>query len=222
MHSDLNKDELYKLKEELFFVIDEKQHQADLTEIGRTKLRPDDPDAFMLPDLATDLHRHRQGRRQARRGAASRPKRAAQQRYAEVSEDIHAISQLLARLLRSTSATSSTSYQDGKVIIVDENTGRVMPGRRWSDGLHQAVEAKEDVDDRARDADLRDDHDPELLPHVREARGHDRHRRDRGARSSTTSTASSVHVIPTNTALHPASIATTPSSRPAATSSTPW
>ncbi|HUL54606.1 MAG TPA: preprotein translocase subunit SecA, partial [Opitutaceae bacterium] len=48
MNSDLNKDELYKIKEELFYVIDERQHQADLTEIGRNKLRPDNPDAFVL------------------------------------------------------------------------------------------------------------------------------------------------------------------------------
>ena len=84
--------------------------------------------------------------------------------------------------IRSTSATSNTSSQDGKVMIVDENTGRVMPGRRWSDGLHQAVEAKEERRDRARDAHLRDDHDPELFPHVREARRHDRHGGDRGDR----------------------------------------
>jgi preprotein translocase subunit SecA len=54
LSSDLRKDELYKLKEELFYSIDEKQHQADLSEIGRTKLRPDNPDAFVLPDLATE------------------------------------------------------------------------------------------------------------------------------------------------------------------------
>ena len=60
--------------------------------------------------------------------------------------------------------------KDGEVIIVDEFTGRLMPGRRWSDGLHQAVEAKEGVRDRAREPDARDDHHPELLPHVREAR----------------------------------------------------
>ena len=53
MHSDFNKDELYKFKEELFFTIDEKNHQADLSEKGRTTLRPTDPDAFVLPDLAT-------------------------------------------------------------------------------------------------------------------------------------------------------------------------
>src|SRR5215212_4853572 len=55
LNSDLNKDELYKIKEELLFVIDERQHQADLTEIGHNKLRPDNPDAFMLPDLATEF-----------------------------------------------------------------------------------------------------------------------------------------------------------------------
>ena len=60
--------------------------------------------------------------------------------------------------------------KDGEVVIVDEFTGRLMPGRRWSDGLHQAVEAKEEGEDRAREPDARHDHLPELLPHVQEAR----------------------------------------------------
>ena len=60
--------------------------------------------------------------------------------------------------------------QDGEVIIVDEFTGRLMTGRRWSDGLHQAVEAKEGVRDPEREPDARLDHLPELLPHVRQAR----------------------------------------------------
>ena len=60
--------------------------------------------------------------------------------------------------------------QDGEVIIVDEFTGRLMTGRRWSDGLHQAVEAKEGVADPEREPDPRVDHVPELLPHVRQAR----------------------------------------------------
>ncbi len=143
MNSDLNKDELYHIKEELFFVIDERQHQADLTEIGRTRLRPDNPDAFMLPDLATefsDLDKDSSlspDEREAR-------KLAAQNRYAVVSEDIHAISQLL-RAYSLYERDVEYVVQEGKVLIVDENTGRVMPGRRWSDGLHQAVEAKEGV-----------------------------------------------------------------------------
>ena len=72
--------------------------------------------------------------------------------------------------------------QNGEVIIVDEFTGRLMPGRRWSDGLHQAVEAKEGVEIQRENQTLRLDHLPELLPHVRQARRHDRHRRHRGLR----------------------------------------
>ena len=143
MNSDLNKDEVYRLKEDLFFVIDERQHQADLTEIGRTTLRPDNPDAFVLPDLATefsDLDKDSSLTPEQR----EEKKLAAQTRYAEVSEDIHAISQLL-RAYSLYEKDVEYVVQEGKVMIVDENTGRVMPGRRWSDGLHQAVEAKEDV-----------------------------------------------------------------------------
>ena len=69
-----------------------------------------------------------------------------------------------------------------KVVIVDEFTGRLMPGRRWSDGLHQAVEAKEGVQNRARKPDAGHHHLPELLPHVQEAVRHDRYGRDRGHR----------------------------------------
>ncbi len=143
MHSDFNKKELYRLKEELFYVIDEKNHQADLTDIGRKRLRPDDPDAFVLPDLATHFS-------EIDKEAARTPeekehaKRDLQQRYEVVSEDIHAISQLL-RAYSLYERDVEYVIQDGKVVIVDENTGRVMPGRRWSDGLHQAVEAKEGV-----------------------------------------------------------------------------
>ena len=143
MHSDFNKDELYKFKEELFFVIDEKNHQADLTEVGRKKLRPDDPDAFVLPDLATifiDIEKDATTTPEQKEQA----KRAAQQRYEVVSEDIHALSQLL-RAYSLYERDVEYVVQDGKVVIVDENTGRIMSGRRWSDGLHQAVEAKENV-----------------------------------------------------------------------------
>jgi len=143
MNSDLNKEELYRLKEELFFVIDERQHQADLTEIGRGRLRPDNPDAFVLPDLATEFSELDKNTTMTPEEREAQ-KLASQQRYAEVSEDIHAISQLL-RAYSLYERDVEYVVQDGKVMIVDENTGRVMPGRRWSDGLHQAVEAKEGV-----------------------------------------------------------------------------
>jgi preprotein translocase subunit SecA len=143
LNSDLNKDEMYHLKEHLLYVIDERQHQADLTEIGRKHLRPDNPDAFMMPDLATQFS-------DIERDAAIAPERreelklAAHQHYATVSEEIHAISQLL-RAYSLYERDVEYVVQEGKVMIVDENTGRVMSGRRWSDGLHQAVEAKEGV-----------------------------------------------------------------------------
>ncbi|MFI5355862.1 MAG: preprotein translocase subunit SecA [Opitutales bacterium] len=143
MNSDLNKEEMYKLKEDLFFVIDERQHQADLTEIGRQKLRPDNPDAFVMPDLATEYSDLERDTRLTPEEREDR-KVAAQQRFAEASEEIHSISQLL-RAYSLYERDVEYVVQDGKVMIVDENTGRVMPGRRWSDGLHQAVEAKEDV-----------------------------------------------------------------------------
>jgi preprotein translocase subunit SecA len=143
LNSDLNKDELYHLKENLLYVIDERQHQADLTEIGRKHLRPDNPDAFMLPDLATefsDLERDASIAPESR----EEMKHASHQRYAVISEEIHAISQLL-RAYSLYERDVEYVVQEGKVMIVDENTGRVMSGRRWSDGLHQAVEAKEGV-----------------------------------------------------------------------------
>ncbi len=143
MHSDFNKDELYKFKEELFFTIDEKNHQADLSEKGRTTLRPTDPDAFVLPDLATifiDIEKETKSTPEEKDQA----KRDAQSRYEVVSEDIHALSQLL-RAYSLYERDVEYVVQDGKVVIVDENTGRIMSGRRWSDGLHQAVEAKENV-----------------------------------------------------------------------------
>jgi preprotein translocase subunit SecA len=143
MNSDFQKEELYRLKEDLLYVIDERQHQADLTEIGRTRLRPDNPDAFVLPDLATEFSEldHNTTFTPEQREEI---KLKSQQRYAEVSEEIHAISQLL-RAYSLYERDVEYVVADGKVMIVDENTGRVMPGRRWSDGLHQAVEAKEGV-----------------------------------------------------------------------------
>jgi preprotein translocase subunit SecA len=143
LNSDFQKEELFRLKEELLYAIDERQHQADLGELGRKFLRPDHPDAFVLPDLAT-MHSD------IERDVALTPEQKetkkveAQNLYSQVSEEIHAISQLL-RAYSIYERDVQYVVQEGKVMIVDENTGRVMPGRRWSDGLHQAVEAKENV-----------------------------------------------------------------------------
>ncbi|MDQ8202505.1 preprotein translocase subunit SecA [Pelagicoccus sp. SDUM812003] len=143
MHSDMNKEKLFSLKEDLFFVIDEKQRSADLTEKGRSELRPDDPDAFMLPDLATRFSElDKDDSLSAEEKDAIKLKE--QEKLEVVGEDIHAISQLL-RAYALYEKDVEYVVQEGKVVIVDENTGRVMPGRRWGDGLHQAVEAKENV-----------------------------------------------------------------------------
>ena len=143
MNSDMNKVQLYQMKEELYFVIDEKQHQADLTERGRTTLRPDDPDAFMLPDLPT-MFSELDKRTDLTPEEREAQKQKEQDHFEKTSEDIHAISQLL-RAFCLYERDVEYVLQEGKVVIVDENTGRIMPGRRWSDGLHQAVEAKEGV-----------------------------------------------------------------------------
>jgi len=143
MNSDLQKVEMFRLKEDLYFTIDERQHQADLTEIGRKTLRPDNPDAFVLPDLAIE-HSAIDGDTSLTPEQREEKKNKSHEAYAEVSEEIHAISQLL-RAYCIYERDVEYVVQEGKVNIVDENTGRVMPGRRWSDGLHQAVEAKEGV-----------------------------------------------------------------------------
>ncbi len=72
--------------------------------------------------------------------------------------------------------------KNDEVVIIDEFTGRMMPGRRYSEGLHQALEAKEHVADPAREPDARLDHLPELFPPLRQARRHDRHGADRSRR----------------------------------------
>jgi len=142
-YQDTRKEELFQLKEELFFTIDEKSNEADLSEQGRTFLNPDDPNAFVLPDLIsefteidvdTTLSDEDKDKKKSER----------QQLCDSQAERIHNISNLL-RAYCVFDKDVQYVVEDNKVVIVDEFTGRKMPGRRWSDGLHQAVEAKEGV-----------------------------------------------------------------------------
>jgi preprotein translocase subunit SecA len=142
-YQDAQKKELFALKEELYFTIDEKSNDADLMEMGREYLSPGDPESFTLPDLGTifaDIDTNLE--LSAEEKIAK--KEEAQDRMSVQAEKIHNISQLLKAYCV---YEKDVQYvvKDGKVIIVDDNTGREMPGRRWSDGLHQAVEAKEGV-----------------------------------------------------------------------------
>ena len=141
MNSDFNKERRYALKESLYFTIDEKQQQADLTEKGREFMSPEDPDAFMMPDLPTQFMEIDK-RDNLSDEEKQKAKQEAETTFQQTSERIHCIGQLL-RAYSLYERDKEYVVQEGKVNIVDQNTGRVMPGRRWSDGLHQAIEAKE-------------------------------------------------------------------------------
>lgn len=143
MYQDAQKRDLYEIKEELYFTIDEKAHDADLMEMGREFLSPGDADAFVLPDLGFE-YGEIDADASLNDDERSEKKDVLQSRLDTQGEKMHSISQLLKAYCL---YERDVEYvlADNKVIIVDENTGREMPGRRWSDGLHQAVEAKEGV-----------------------------------------------------------------------------
>jgi preprotein translocase subunit SecA len=142
-YQDTRKEELFALKEELFFTIDEKSNESDLSEQGRSFLNPDDPNAFVLPDLINEFTEIDLDASIAPE-EKDRQKTERQQNCDAQAERIHNISQLL-RAYCLFEKDVQYVVEENKVVIVDEYTGRKMPGRRWSDGLHQAVEAKEGV-----------------------------------------------------------------------------
>ena len=143
IHSDNNRGMLQQVKETLYFAIDERGGEAELSDLGRRFINPDDPEAFVIPDLPSTLSQIDVD------PTLSDDERLEQRREAQEksdvrSETIHNISQLL-RAYCLFERDVQYVVQDNKVIIVDEHTGRPMPGRRFSEGLHQALEAKEDV-----------------------------------------------------------------------------
>jgi preprotein translocase subunit SecA len=144
LHADQKKVELFAEKEELLYAMDEKSHEADLTEKGRSFMSPKDPDAFVLPDLTTAMHDIDAGPETDAKKRMEM-KTALQQQFETKAQKIHAISQLL-KAYSLYQKDVEYVVQENKVVIVDQNTGRLMTGRRWSDGLHQAVEAKEGVE----------------------------------------------------------------------------
>ena len=135
--------EMRGIEEALFYVLDEKGHSVHLTDQGSQALSPDDPTLFLVPDISEVVH-------QIEKDPDLEPAERRLQRqtveteYAAKSEKLSIIHKLLqAHSLYD----KDVEYiiQDNQVLIVDEFTGRVLAGRRWSDGLHQAVEAKEGV-----------------------------------------------------------------------------
>jgi preprotein translocase subunit SecA len=143
VRSDQNRGLLQQVQSELFFVIDEKSHESDLTDKGRTGLSPDNPEMFILPDLLATIHDIDSDATLDEAGKIKK-KQEFQEDFAKRSEKIHNISQLLKAYCL---FEKDVHYvvQENKVLIVDEHTGRLMPGRRFSEGLHQALEAKENV-----------------------------------------------------------------------------
>ena len=134
---------IHLIDEELFYAIDEKSHAIDLTEKGRNALSPTNPEMFVIPDLSDEIIKIDTDRELTEREKAVK-KDELGKLYAERSDRIHSIEKLLqAHSLYE----KDVEYvvQDGKVQIVDEFTGRILHGRRYSDGLHQAIEAKEGV-----------------------------------------------------------------------------
>ena len=134
---------LHEVDDDLFFSIDEKSHGIDITEKGRNVLSPDNPDTFVIPDLG-ELLLEIDEKADLKDNAREIEKEKAHQFHAERSGKIHNFNQLLRAF---TMYEKDVEYvvQDGKVLIVDEFTGRILAGRRYSDGLHQALEAKENV-----------------------------------------------------------------------------
>ena len=134
---------LWEADEPLLYVVEEKHHSADLTERGREILAAEDPDFFVLPDLAVKV-----GEIQQATDLSPEDKTAAIEKvelaYASKNELISNVDQLL-RAYTLYEKDDEYVVMDGKIQIVDEFTGRLMPGRRFSEGLHQALEAKEGV-----------------------------------------------------------------------------
>jgi preprotein translocase subunit SecA len=143
IRSDQNRGMLQDVREDLYYSMDERGHEADLTDKGRNEISPDDPEMFIMPDLLNTLHEIDSDETLTDEEKLQK-KQEFQDEFALKSEKIHNIAQLL-RAYSLYEKDVHYVVQDNKVMIVDEHTGRLMPGRRFGEGLHQALEAKERV-----------------------------------------------------------------------------
>ena len=139
-----NEREMPFITDELYFVVSEKQHSVDMTDKGRDLITGnlEDPNFFVLPDVGAAVAEVQKSSLSAEEKQVRKDEIYAD--FALKSERVHTVTQLLKAY---TMFDREIDYiiADGKIKIVDEQTGRIMEGRRWSDGLHQAVEAKENV-----------------------------------------------------------------------------
>ena len=144
MLTEMRKAEGQALRGELYFTIDERTREVSLTDLGCDKMNPQDPKMFVIPDLAGAMS-ELDGNTELSEQERIDRKRAIQANFMEKSQRVHVVDQLL-RAYCLYERDVDYVVQDNHVYIVDEFTGRILPGRRWSDGLHQAVEAKEGVE----------------------------------------------------------------------------
>jgi preprotein translocase subunit SecA len=137
---------MHEIDDELYYAIDERNHQINMTDKGRDLVMPlvGDKDFFILPDLATEFSMM-ENDTDLTADQKQEKKDTLNLLYAERSDRIHTVTQLLRAYSLYAKDDEYVVSDDGRVMIVDEFTGRLMPGRRYSDGLHQAIEAKEGV-----------------------------------------------------------------------------
>jgi preprotein translocase subunit SecA len=138
---------MHIIDDELYFAIDEKNNTIDLTDKGREELSKGsgmEKDYFILPDLGLEIS-HLENDPAISEEEKIKRKDALYAKYSDSSDRIHTIHQLLKAYTLFEKDDEYVITEDGKIAIVDEFTGRVLPGRRYSDGLHQAIEAKENV-----------------------------------------------------------------------------
>ena len=140
-----NNREMHIVTDPLYFVIDEKNNSVHLTDKGIDILtgRINDPKFFVLPDIASQLSAVENEAISDTEKIAKKDELMAD--YAVKAERVHTVNQLLKAYTLFSKDVEYVVSEDGKVKIVDEQTGRIMEGRRYSDGLHQAIEAKENV-----------------------------------------------------------------------------
>jgi len=134
---------LHEIDDQLFYFMDEREHTIVLTDLGIAQLPKAEQDLWEIPDLSTMLSEIDGDESLSEKERRSKTEEIYSV-HAERSEKVHAINQLL-RAYMLYEKDVEYVLQEGKVMIVDEFTGRVLPGRRYSDGLHQAIEAKEGV-----------------------------------------------------------------------------
>lgn len=140
-----NEREMHIVTDELYFVISEQQHSVDMTDKGHDLLANavSNPDFFVLPDVGSQIAEIQKNPELSAEEKQEK-KDALMEDYSLKSERVHTVIQLL-KAYAMFQKDVDYIVIDNKVKIVDEQTGRIMEGRRWSDGLHQAVEAKENV-----------------------------------------------------------------------------